>query len=139
MAAAAARRGLTAPTGEATTGLRPVLEVEARSAGPRSVEMLLFATAIVRLLLTTILALVSGFFVAARGLMPLDAGPILWTHSVCSPTLREVTTAGSRAVDSFDAAKRIWRTSGERVLMQLPRTSSGTPAAGRLVNSYTGG
>ena len=105
MAAAAARRGLTAPTGEATTGLRPVLEVEARSAGPRSVEMLLFATAIVRLLLTTILALVSGFFVAARGLMPLDAGPILWTHSVCSPTLREVSTAGSRAVDSLDAAK----------------------------------
>eukprot|EP00966_Prymnesium_polylepis_P053434 1235491-Prymnesium_polylepis.1 len=81
-AAAAPRRGLTAPTGEATTELRPVLEVEARSAGPRNVEMLLFATAIVRLLLTAILALVSGFFVhAARGLMPLDAGPILWTHS----------------------------------------------------------
>ena len=105
MAAAAARRGLTAPTGEATTGLRPVLEVEARSAGPRSVEMLLFATAIVRLLLTTII--VSGFLVAARGLMPLEAGPIVWTHSVCSPTLREGTTAGSRAVDSFDAAKRM--------------------------------
>ena len=100
MAAAAARRGHTAPPGEKKAGPRPVQEVEARSAGPRSVEMLLFATAIVRLLLVTILALVSGVFVAARGLMPLEAGPIVWTHSVCPPTLREVTTAGSRAVDS---------------------------------------
>ena len=102
MAAAAARRGHTAPPGEEKAGSRPVQEVEARSAGPRSVEMLLFATAIVRLLLTAILALVSGIVVAARGLMPLEAGPIVWTHSVCSPTLREVTTAGSRAVDSLD-------------------------------------
>ena len=93
--------------------------------------MLLFATAIVRLLLTTILALVSGFFVAARGLMPLDAGPILWTHSVCSPTLREVTTAGSRAVDSFDAAKRMadkWRARADAAAAHIQRHARGWAA-----------
>ena len=52
MAAAAARRGLTALIGEASIGLRPVQEVEARSASPRSVEMLLIAAALVRVLLT---------------------------------------------------------------------------------------
>eukprot|EP00966_Prymnesium_polylepis_P075970 1761257-Prymnesium_polylepis.1 len=57
MAAAATRRGLTAPIGEATAGLRPVQQVEACSTSPRSVEMLLFAAALVRLLLVTLLAL----------------------------------------------------------------------------------
>ena len=71
MAAAAARRGHTAPPGEEKAGSHPVQEVEARSAGARPsqrrvVEMLLLTTAIVRLLLTTILALVSGVVVVVR-------------------------------------------------------------------------
>eukprot|EP00966_Prymnesium_polylepis_P175935 4072228-Prymnesium_polylepis.1 len=79
MAAAAARRGPTALIGEATTGLRPVQEVEARSASPRR----LIAAALVRVLLIIFLALVSG---AARGLMLLDVGPSSKAHSACSPT-----------------------------------------------------
>ena len=104
MAAAAARCGLTAPPGEEKAGSCPVPEVEARSASPRSVEMLLIAAALVRVLLITFLALVSG---AARGLMLSDVGPSSKAHSAGSPTPWEVTTAGSRAVDKAMTAELV--------------------------------
>ena len=104
MAAAAARCGLTAPPGEEKAGSCPVPEVEARSASPRSVEMLLIAAALVRVLLITFLALVSG---AARGLMLSDVGPSSKAHSARSPTPWEVTTAGSRAADKAMTAELV--------------------------------
>ena len=96
MAAAAARRGHTAPPGEEKAGSRPVPEAEKRSAAPRCIETLLLAGTLLRLLLVFILALVSGL-ARARGLMLPDVGPILGAHSARSPTLREVTAAGPRA------------------------------------------
>ena len=101
MAAAAARRGHTTAIEEETVGSRPAKEVEGRSATARCTEMLVFAAVLVRLLLVTLLALVSG---AARGLMLLDVGPSSLAHSACSPTPWEVTAAGSRAVDKATTA-----------------------------------
>jgi hypothetical protein len=60
MAAAAARRGLTATLGEVKTGSRPVKEAEGRSATARCVEMLLLVGVLVQRLLVNILALVPG-------------------------------------------------------------------------------
>eukprot|EP00966_Prymnesium_polylepis_P008275 190575-Prymnesium_polylepis.1 len=64
----------------------------------------------------------------------------MWTHSVCSPTLREVTTAGSRAVDSLDAAKMMadkWRARADAAAARIQRHARGWAARaffyGRLV------
>mmetsp|Transcript_12709 Transcript_12709/g.32238 ORF Transcript_12709/g.32238 Transcript_12709/m.32238 type:complete len:161 (-) Transcript_12709:607-1089(-) len=93
--------GHTTAIEEETVGSRLAKEVEGRSATARCTEMLVFAAVLVRLLLVTLLALVSG---AARGLMLLDVGPSSLAHSACSPTPWEVTAAGSRAVDKATTA-----------------------------------
>ena len=127
MAAAAARRGHTAPPGEEKAGSRPVPEAEKRSAAPRCIETLLLAGTLLRLLLVFILALVSGL-ARARGLMLPDVGPILGAHSARSPTLREVTAAGPRAVDLPDSAMmvRSWRCNWPRA-PQPPSPTSPPP------------
>ena len=75
--------GHTTAIEEETVGSCPAKEVEGRSATARCTEMMVFAAVLVRLLLVTLLALVSG---AARGLMLLDVGPSSLAHSACSPT-----------------------------------------------------
>jgi hypothetical protein len=138
MAAAAARCGLTVPHGEETTGSRPVSEVEECSAKRSCTDTTLFAVVIARLLLVTILALFSGVSVAARGLMPLEVGPIQWTHSVCSRTPWEVTTAGSRAVNTEAMAAKAdkWRARAVTAAVHIQRHARGFAARfyfGRLL------
>eukprot|EP00966_Prymnesium_polylepis_P030900 718981-Prymnesium_polylepis.1 len=80
MAAAAARRGHTAPPGEVRTGSRPFKKAEGCSATARCVEVLLLV-GVLQWLLVNILALVPGVSSATRELMPMEVGPFQWAHS----------------------------------------------------------
>ena len=130
MAAAAARRGLTAPLGEVKTGSRPVEEAEGRSATARCVEMLLLVGVLVQRLLVNVLALVPGVSSAARELMPMEVGPFQWAHSVCSRTPMEVTSAGSRAVNTEATAAMVgnWQARANDAAVHVQRHARGFAA-----------